>query len=620
MPTDYIIGIDLGTTYSCVAVWKNAHVVIIPNDIGMNTTPSCVSFAETERYIGQVAKDNSLRNPQNSIYDVKRLIGRKIDDPVIQNDLKHWPFTVTYNQQKQPIITATYRDRTQNFYPEEISAMILEKLKTYAEDYLGQKVTKAVITVPAYFNDSQRQATSDAAKIAGLNCIRIINEPTAAALAYGLDKCCSKEQMVLIFDLGGGTLDVSLLAIENGTFEVIATSGDSHLGGEDFDNRMVTHICNEFNQLHKDCDIKTNLKAIRKLKASCEKTKIILSSSMRAVIDIDSLHNNFDFSYTFSRSKFEELCVDLFKKCIAPIQRVLDDAQIKKEDIHEIVLVGGSTRIPYIQQQLKDFFNGKELNKSVHPDEAVAYGAAIQGSILSKNNDIVTNDIILLDVTPLSLGVETAGGIMSFIIDRNTPIPCSRKDLYTTYTDNQKAVTINIFEGERQMTKFNNKLGQFDVIDISPAPRGVPQIEVTFEIDNNGILTVSAIDIMSSKKNQISIVKNNGRLTDTEITQLIKDADRYRQNDLEMKAQIEMRNKVEALLYQTKNNLTETGVSEKMSIEEKNRLLITVNTLRKWLDENPTASITEYEQKKAPLEQLRNIILTRIYSNIPKAT
>jgi L1 cell adhesion molecule like protein len=618
MSTDYIIGIDFGTTYSCVAVWKNGHVEIIPNDIGMNTTPSCVSFTETERYIGQLAKDNSLRNPQNTIYDIKRLLGRKIDDPSIQNDLKHWPFTVIHNQQKQPIIAAKYREKTQNFYPEEISAMIMEKLKMFAEDYLGQKVTKAVITVPAYFNDSQRQATSDAAKIAGLNCVRIINEPTAAALTYGLDKRCPQEKLVLIFDLGGGTLDVSLLAIENGTFEVIATSGDAHLGGEDFDNRMVTFICNEFNQLHKNCDIKTNLKALRKLKSACEKTKIALSASMRSVIDIDALHDNRDFTYTFTRSKFEELCMDLFKKCLAPVQRVLDDAQIKKEHIHEIVLVGGSTRIPYIQQQLKDFFNGKELNKSVHPDEAVAYGAAIQGSILSKIPDSITNDIILLDVTPLSLGVETAGGIMSFIIERNTPIPCTKKDLYTTYTDNQKAVTINIFEGERHMTQYNNKLGQFDLVDITPAPRGVPQIEVTFEIDNNGILTVSAIDTMSSNKNQISIVKNKGRLNETEITRLIKDADRYRKEDLEMKAQIEMKNKVEALLYQTRNNLIEPEISEKISVEEKNRLLIAINNLRKWLDENPNASIADYDQKKIPLEQLRNIILTRIYSNIPK--
>lgn len=616
--SDYIIGIDLGTTYSCVAVWKNGRVEIIPNDLGMNTTPSCVSFTEIERYIGQIAKDNSQRNPRNTIYDVKRLIGRKIDDPLIQDDLKHWPFTVTQNPQKQPMIVATYKEKEQQFHPEEISAMILEKLKSYAEDYLGQKITQAVITVPAYFNDSQRQATSDAAKIAGLNCRRIINEPTAAALAYGLDKRCLKEQLVLIFDLGGGTLDVSLLAIENGTFEVIGTSGDAHLGGEDFDNRMVTYLCREFNLSHTNSQINTNLKAVRKLKSACEKTKIALSSTLRSVVDLDSLHDGHDFTYTFTRSKFEELCMDLFRQCLLPVQQVLDDTRVKKEQIQEIVLVGGSTRIPYIQQQLKDFFNGKELNKSVHPDEAVASGAAIQGSILSKGGDVVTNDIVLLDVTPLSLGVETAGGIMSVVIERNTPIPCTRKEIYTTYTDNQKAATINIYEGERQMTKFNNKLGQFDLDNVAPTPRGTPQVEVTFEINNNGILTVSAADTMSSTKNHISIVKNKDRLSESEIAQLVKDAEKYRQDDLDMRALTEVRNKLESLLYQTKNSMLEPDVVAQTTSEEKNKVLLAVSNLRKWLDDNPTASADEYEQRKIPLEHLKNIILMRIYSEIPK--
>lgn len=617
MSIEYIIGIDLGTTYSCCAVWKNNHVEIVPNDLGSNTTPSCVSFTSTERLVGQLAKDNSLRNPKNTIYDTKRLIGRRIDDPAIQYDLKQWSFVVINDQQQRPLIATTYKMKDQSFYPEEISAMILEKMKSYAEDYLGQIVTKAVITVPAYFNDSQRQATTDAARIAGLNCVRIINEPTAAALAYGLDKRCSKEELILVFDLGGGTLDVSLLAIENGTFEVIATSGDSHLGGEDFDNKLVSYLCGEFAREHKG-DLTTDLRAMRKLKAVCEKTKIALSSTLRTVVDIDSLHQGIDFNCTVTRAKFEELCMELFKKCLNPIQQVLKDAKINKEDIHEVVLVGGSTRIPYIQNQLKEFFNGKDLNKSVHPDEAVAYGAAVQGAILSRVDNSMMNDIVLLDVTPLSLGVETAGGIMSFIIARNTPIPCTRKDLYTTYSDNQKAVTINIYEGERQMTKYNNRLGQFDLVDLLPALRGVPQIEVIFDIDNNGILTVSALDLASSSKNQVKIVKNKGRLNDLEIMKLIEDAEKYRKDDLQLKLQIETRNKIEAMIYQTKNNLCDDEIEKKLSIEEKNKLISAVNNLRKWLDDNPQATISEYEQNKNALEQLRNIIFTRIYSNIPR--
>lgn len=617
MSNDYVIGIDLGTTNSCVAVWRNGRIEIIPNDIGLNNTPSYVSFTETERYVGQLAKDNAIRNPADTIYDTKRLIGRKMDDITIREDMKHWSFKVTGNQSNQPLITAKYRDKCQKFHPEEISAMILERMKSYAEDFLGQKIFKAVITVPAYFNDSQRQATSDAAKIAGLNCVRIINEPTAAALAYGLDKKCLQEEIILIYDLGGGTLDVSLLAIENGTFEVIATSGDSHLGGEDFDNRMVNFMCDEFNRINKNHDIRTNQRALRKIKTACEKAKMALSTSMRSVIEIDSLHDGIDFSVTLNRSKFEELCMDLFKKCLNPVQQVLDDAKVMRNDIKEVVLVGGSTRIPFVQKQLKEFFNGKELNKSVHPDEAVAYGAAIQGSILSQMSDNKTDDIILLDVTPLSLGVETAGGLMSPIIERNTSIPCTMKELYTTYTDNQKAVSINIFEGERQMTKYNNKLGQFDLIDIAPAQRGAPQIEVTFDIDNNGILTVSAMDITGTSRNQIQIVKNKGRLSDPEISKLIEDAERYRKDDIEMKKMIEARNKIESMIYQIKSHLSNPEIERNISIEEKSKLTSATNTLRAWLDEHPTATMEEYDQNKAPLELIRNIVFTRVFTGIP---
>lgn len=615
--TKPIIGIDLGTTYSCVAVWRNGGVEVIPNDQGNRTTPSYVAFTDTERLIGQSAKDQATHNPQNTIFDAKRLIGRKYDDLAIRDDLRNWPFKVEKNEKQQPIIIANYKKQTHKFFPEEISAMILSKMKSIAEDYLNMPITDAIITVPAYFNDSQRQATKDAAQIAGLNCLRIINEPTAAALAYGLDKKCTNEQKILIFDLGGGTFDVSLLAIENGTFEVIATSGDTHLGGEDFDNRLLNYICSEFQDKHKT-DIRDNKKALRKLRAACEKAKIALSSSARAVIDIDSLHKGIDFNYSLSRAKFEELCMDLFKKCLEPVKQVITDANIKKDGIHEVILVGGSTRIPMVQQILKDFFNGKELNKSVHPDEAVAYGAAVQGAILSKVDEPKTKDIVLLDVTPLSLGVETAGGVMSFIIDRNTAIPCTRTETYTTYTDNQKAVTISVYEGERQMTKFNNALGKFDLIDLPLLPRGTPQIEVTFDINSNGIFTVSAKDLASSQKNQIKIIKNKGRLTPNEIAKLIEDAEKYKQEDAQMKSQIEAKNKLESLIYQIKNNLSDVEVEKKIHEDEKNRLTAAIGNIRKWLDENPNAQIPEYDQYRANLEQLSHTIFTRIYSNIPK--
>ena len=613
----FVIGIDLGTTYSCVAIWRNGGVEVIPNDQGNRTTPSYVAFTETERLIGQAAKDQATHNPQNTIFDAKRLIGRKYDDPAIQDDLRNWPFQVNSNQKQQTIIIADYKGLEQKFFPEEISAMILSKMKSIAEDYLNVPVTEAIITVPAYFNDSQRQATKDAAQIAGLNCLRIINEPTAAALAYGLDKKCENEQKILIFDLGGGTFDVSLLALENGTFEVISTSGDTHLGGEDFDNRLVNYLCDEFYNQHK-CNIRDNKKALRKLRGACERAKITLSSSARAIIDLDCLHNGIDFNYTITRSKFEELCLDLFKKCIYPVKQVIKDANIKKESINEIILVGGSTRIPMVQQILKEFFNGKELNKSVHPDEAVAYGAAIQGAILSKVDEEKTKDIVLLDVTPLSLGVETAGGVMSFIIERNTAIPCSRTETFTTYADNQKAVTINIFEGERHLTKFNNQLGKFDLVDIPLAPRGTPQIEVTFEVNSNGILTVSAKDLASSNKNQIKIVKNKGRLTPNEISQLIEDAEKFKQEDIKMRAQIEAKNKLESTIYQIKNNLNDNEVEKKIHEDEKNKLTTAIANIRKWIDENPNAKIEEYEQYRTNLEQLSHTIFTRIYSNIPK--
>jgi heat shock protein 1/8 len=617
MSSQYVIGIDLGTTNSCVAVWRNGIVEVIPNDSGNRTTPSYVAFTETERIIGQLAKDQATHNPENTIFDAKRLIGRKHNDPIIQDDLRNWPFKVTSNQKQQPLILANYKGSEQTFFPEEISAMILSKMKSIAEDFLNTTITEAVITVPAYFNDSQRQATKDAAQIAGLNCLRIINEPTAAALAYGLDRKSEIEQLILIFDLGGGTFDVSLLATENGTFEVIATSGDTHLGGEDFDNRLVDYLCQEFQEKH-NLNLRENKKALRKLRGACEKAKIALSSSTRAMIDIDSLHAGIDFNYIITRSKFEDLCLDLFKKCLEPVKQVINDAEIKKEKIDEIILVGGSTRIPLVQRLLMDFFDGKELNKSIHPDEAVASGAAIQAAILSKVNEEITKDIVLLDIIPLSLGVETAGGVMSFIIPRNAPIPRKQVDIFTTYTDRQKAVTINIYEGERQMTQYNNFLGKFDLVDLPPAARGVPQIEVTFDINNNGILTVSAKDLTSSKQNQIKIIKNKGRLTAQEIAKLIDDAEKYKQEDIKMRAKIEAKNKLESVTYQIKNNLNDAEIAKNIHTDERHKLNIAIANIKKWSNENPNADIKEYEQHKIYLEQLTNTIFTRIYSNITK--